>query len=694
MTNLHNRMITSLTLLVLAGAFLFFGCKQEEEEKDSDFKVTIGQTVNGNITADPMKGPAGTEISVSVSANQGYKYVVGSLKYNNTLINDSGSQPYTFTLTENVTLTAEFTALALGEHSVTIGTLTNGTITAEPAYGTAGTLITLTITPSQGYLVKPGTLTYTPEGGSPVPITGNTFTMPAKHVTINATFEVGNLNSFLDTGITALEDGDYDTAIYSFDSAYALNNTNQEAIVYSTLGRLAAIAVDDNVKKLMTDRLGIKSYPGTINGLISPNWMEEYTDEELVWWYYDGNNWVDWYDKDDDWWFFNNNPGLTPKSGYYRYNNQQNKYVLVSETPRYEIYTSSLPGLNAPSWFTDTDFYKDSLTTDRLKSTTTFSMLLFANLIEKNPSGLNTLFDDLLSSVLGTKFEEAYTRAGTLTGTVKIKESTLETFGLTDIFEGGDVEIGKAELNILFAALRVVKASLEWVSAYDWNTDLTFFKNGQLWDDWDKLGANKPASLPLRNNFLKDRNNGRMDLSKADLIKAIDDSIEAYGIWIGANSKLPQGYKDTLNDYKWIQDGFGKLKTAITGGSNFYVKIYDSGVTTYNNNNAQDAEFGINMGKLFTPGQLAIDKLIDYTGSGTTIAPKFYGCYEDNYGDWVGTEITAKSNLQSGYEGIGFKINMTPIKEIIILGMEDVSNFEYMSIFSPDFAGQIWDWYH
>jgi len=737
------KMLGIIALVAVIG-FLMAACDDNSDtggNTPEDLTVTIGQASNGTITASPMKGPSGTEINVWVNPDPGHKYVPGSLKYNTTSITDSGNQPYTFTLTGNVTLTAEFEALPADQYSVTVASTPNGKITANPAYGPEGTLITLTVTPDNSYVLKEGSLTYTPSDGSAVAITGYTFNLPANHVTVNAEFEKGNLDSLINAGISAMEAGNYDAAISSFDSAYALDNNNQAAILYSTLGRLAAIAVNDNVKALMTNRLGITNYPGTISKLISPDWLETYTDEWLEYNYYNGNDWAYWSDEDDSRFF--DYYELTPEAGYYKYiqntwrmilgettkrlGNQSEEldwyqdetsyywywydqdpsssnytyigfttqgyyrtvpvYELISTTPQYETDTSSLPGLNVPSWFSDTNLYKESFTSANLKSTTTFSMLLFTNLIDKNSDGLNNLLDDLLSAVFGTAFESAYNRAATLNSNVTLNASTLEAFGLSDIFEGGNVEIGKAELNILFAAMRIVKASLEWVAAYDWNTDLNFLKNGPLWDDWTKLNAYTPANLPLRNNFLKARSNSMMAQSKADFIKAIDDSIAAYNMWIGADSNLPAGYIDTLNEYLWIKDGFTQLKNAIDSGGSFYVKDA-SGSTTYSNTQ-QDALFGINMGKFFTPGQLAINMLIENTTiSGKGAAPKFYGYQNDN---WV--EITERTQISS-CEVIGFQLNMQPVREIIILGFEEMPDNVELPILPPDYAEHIWDWYN
>ena len=72
-------------------------------------------------------------------------------------------------------------------HTVTICTLSGGTITANPASAASGTAINLTITPAAGKQLKAGTLRY--NDGSDHAITGTSFTMPAANVTVTALFE-------------------------------------------------------------------------------------------------------------------------------------------------------------------------------------------------------------------------------------------------------------------------------------------------------------------------------------------------------------------------------------------------------------------------------------------------------------------------------------------------------------------------
>ncbi len=74
------------------------------------------------------------------------------------------------------------------KYTVTIGTITGGTVKVSSTSYTKGSVVSLTVTPESGKEID--TLTYTPAGGSAVAITGNKFTMPAANVTINATFKV------------------------------------------------------------------------------------------------------------------------------------------------------------------------------------------------------------------------------------------------------------------------------------------------------------------------------------------------------------------------------------------------------------------------------------------------------------------------------------------------------------------------
>lgn len=74
--------------------------------------------------------------------------------------------------------------ISMPYYNVTIGALEGGKITASPTKARPGTTIALTITPDEGKQLKAGTLKY-----DDTVISGTTFIMPAKDVTITAEFE-------------------------------------------------------------------------------------------------------------------------------------------------------------------------------------------------------------------------------------------------------------------------------------------------------------------------------------------------------------------------------------------------------------------------------------------------------------------------------------------------------------------------
>jgi hypothetical protein len=392
---------------------------------------------------------------------------------------------------------------------------------------------------------------------------------------------------------------------------------------------------------------------------VMPQWVpgERRMERAYSYWAEDKGEWAYWCE-----------PSYYPVdvAGYYTRSNE--RYELVSTTPIPNTF--SQPPLLIPTWFEDTDTYKNSLNTiggNIYKTGKTWSLLVFANLVDKNTNGLNDILDAVISSAFGSAFTDAETRAASLgDALVRIDEEIMIAFGLDRIFEGDQLDIGGAELKLLFSALKVYKAGLEWLGAYDWNTNLNFLKN----KDWIHL-AEDPSQvtiaadgLPLRNNFLKARNNTYMADSKNDFISALDSAISAYDS-ITARSSLPPAASDFFAEYAGIKSALQALRTSINSGTVFYVNDISGAV--YSNSQA-GSKLGIDMGKLFTPGQLALDKLVE-TENDQGSTPVFYGfTWEDDFRD--GTAIATKTQIGT-YSGLGFKFKLTPLKEIIVQGVFD-----------------------
>ena len=85
-------------------------------------------------------------------------------------------------------MTAEFELIPPITYTVSIGAITDGTITASPTTATSGETITLTITPDTGKRLKAGSLKYN-DGTEDRAISGTSFTMPSANVTVAAEFE-------------------------------------------------------------------------------------------------------------------------------------------------------------------------------------------------------------------------------------------------------------------------------------------------------------------------------------------------------------------------------------------------------------------------------------------------------------------------------------------------------------------------
>ena len=138
-------------------------------------KITV---VYGNDTEDEIKYVAsgGTFKLPDAPSRSGYSFVGWS----------DGSETYeageSVTVTGDMTFTAMWLAINIpGTNAITVADPANGTVKVNPANGSAGTLITVTATPDEGY-----ELAYITVDGEK--ITGNTFRMPDKAVTVTAVF--------------------------------------------------------------------------------------------------------------------------------------------------------------------------------------------------------------------------------------------------------------------------------------------------------------------------------------------------------------------------------------------------------------------------------------------------------------------------------------------------------------------------
>ena len=153
--------------------------KKLDEQK---FTVNCTTVQNGNISVSPTSATVGTKITIYVNPSEGYrlKQIDSSPTVN--INNNQFTMP-----AQNVTLTPVFEKIETQTYAITVGTSEHGTATASHTSASAGTTITMTATPGQGYVLKSyATQPY-------VSVVNGQFVMPSSPITVTPIFDVASI---------------------------------------------------------------------------------------------------------------------------------------------------------------------------------------------------------------------------------------------------------------------------------------------------------------------------------------------------------------------------------------------------------------------------------------------------------------------------------------------------------------------
>ena len=150
----------------------------------TEFTITVRTDGNGTASASHAKAVVGTEITLTATPNEGYRFKEWQVISGSVTIKDDK-----FTMPDsNVEVKAVFeedAPPAPTEYTITVTSGGNGTASASPAKAVAGAEITLSATPDKGYHLKEWQV----ESPAGLVITNNKFTMPDTNVAIKAIFE-------------------------------------------------------------------------------------------------------------------------------------------------------------------------------------------------------------------------------------------------------------------------------------------------------------------------------------------------------------------------------------------------------------------------------------------------------------------------------------------------------------------------
>ena len=149
--------------------------------KTVEYTITPETCENGSVTADKEKATAGTTVTLTATAAEGYEVDKFYYKIGETQTVLEGN---TFTMpASDVTVGATFKK---STYTITVTQPQNGTVSASAAIANMGDVITLTINPNDGFVI--GTISVTYGENQTVEVTNNQFTMPAGNVTVTVTF--------------------------------------------------------------------------------------------------------------------------------------------------------------------------------------------------------------------------------------------------------------------------------------------------------------------------------------------------------------------------------------------------------------------------------------------------------------------------------------------------------------------------
>ena len=151
----------------------------------SPHTVTCSAVEHGTISASPTTAYKNETVTLSATPASGYYFGTWTVKdANNNPIQVTNNQ---FTMPDsNVTVSATF----VPGYNVTLASVENGTISANPIGGPAGTEVTLTATAATGYAFESWMVYETGNTSNLVTVNNNKFTMPSFDVTVSATFVV------------------------------------------------------------------------------------------------------------------------------------------------------------------------------------------------------------------------------------------------------------------------------------------------------------------------------------------------------------------------------------------------------------------------------------------------------------------------------------------------------------------------
>lgn len=541
---------------------------------------------------------------------------------------------------------------------------------------------------------------------------------------------------------------DFDLALSYFKKAYESDKTDETKLYYA-LAELASISTDESLAKLLKENFGLKNYPTSMNALFSGSWMKEYISTKAFQTgifvkdpegeYIRGNNSSGIIDSSlyfrteftqyDEYWiypdYYSSSRKIEPSntgdtmftveySSSVKYDEESGEYISSdsfgkqdyldyleeNKDYRYSLVYRKVVQLprSATGYYSDdkslipefavideNDSYYQATLYNSLKTSETMSYLMLANFFNCNAEGFNKLIDNILN-VYDNRFENAKALVSDLKQeSITVPADIINALGLDEILGTSTVKIGKAEVDICFAAMDIYKGIFQWFSSYDLSLDLDVVKARMFHyynpnENWGRA-INRYAEFYAEylrysefGSFLSElynltnektftvRSESAMAASKNTILNALNKVIASYEYITGNSKTYPSEIKAKIKEAGDPVNAIVKeVANALKEGGVFEVKNAEGEIT-----------FAIDLGKFFKAGYFTnlIEKNakgdIKYTLSEYTKAVMT----EDNYLNGYIT-IQLEEELEIDIDNIGSEISKALEAEITALSEDE-----------------------
>lgn len=364
---------------------------------------------------------------------------------------------------------------------------------------------------------------------------------------------------------------------------------------------------------------------------------------------------------------------------------------FMKKTCGFESYPNKLNSL------IDTDWWEDCLKDGFVEK-----------VAKANPQGLNKALNELLK-IFTTTYDEVVDISKDMEqSTVTLPEKLIEALELEELFGDYDILAGKAELDVVIAAMGLVKGGLEYISAFDWTFNTSSIKTGMNVDDFI-------TAVQSGTNLLTTTNKDMLAASKKSFLDAVNLAMSSYEYIVGENKVYTTVIKDTLNEYNIFYKATKAFKDALESGGNFYVPdadIFD--LKDWPTSESDDWLLQINCGKLFSDGVL--DNAVEKDSGKVKFYTSYYwDCgYNDNGWNYDVSPDNAETPLAEKEFASVHKENVDEVKEnipesateawwncetsllvkVFLPNFITIKGLDEKEIFLPVFSEDSDDWYY